>query len=340
MSPQRLSQREDLHVEAGAGTTPGVLLTVVVPCFNEKDTILDVLDEVRQLPLNKVVLVVDNNSTDGTRELLRANTTATNEPSADCGLRPISLSPEQTDDSSHQRGQEWRRGDGFWVLLQPVNRGKGASVRTGLALARSKYVVCQDADREYDPTDIPRLVAMAEEQNLGAVFGSRLWGAAARRDSYHWGRVGLSTLFRWLYDTPTTDVATCYKLLRTDIARQLGLVGEGFSLDFEIAAQLRRAGVEIAELPISYRPRSEREGKKLRWRDGVSATWTLLKLRLARRPPERETASFLLGQARDHAQGGDAPRTVPTRSLGWKSSSTAGDGVALAEVLEPVRFSP
>jgi GT2 family glycosyltransferase len=148
-------------------------------------------------------------------------------------------------------------------------------------LAHADYVVCQDADLEYDPRDILRLLACAESTQASAVFGSRLAGRPNRSlDPFQLGRVALTKLFRVLYRSRITDVATCYKLMRTDVVRDLDTRATGFDLDFEIPARLRRRGHTIEDVPISYRPRDHAHGKKIRWRDGVSAAWTLLKLRL------------------------------------------------------------
>jgi glycosyltransferase involved in cell wall biosynthesis len=242
-------------------------LTIIVPCFNERRTILELIARVKRLPIDKTVLVIDDASTDGTRELLRA--VCSNERTAPRG-RPWST------------GQRVMDGDGFTVVLQPRNFAKGTCIKLGIALAESEYVVCQDADLEYDPADIVRLLEYADRTGAPAVFGSRL--LERRRlpmNAFHVGRVALTKAFRVLYASPITDVATCYKLIRADVARSLELEAAGFDLDFEIAAKLRRHKYAIAELSVSYRPRSRSEGKKIRWRDGLSAIWTLFRVRLA-----------------------------------------------------------
>ena len=159
-------------------------------------------------------------------------------------------------------------------------------MRRALQLARGEWVIVQDADLEYDPQDYLKLLAVAEKgKNRQAVFGSRLIrGSEARsqqtRTPFYYGRIGLSLLFRVLYASPLSDVATCYKLMRRDLAQSLPLRGSGFELDFEIPARLRRRGVRIYEVPVSYHPRTELEGKKIRVvHDGLRAAWTLLKYR-------------------------------------------------------------
>jgi glycosyltransferase involved in cell wall biosynthesis len=245
-------------------------LTIVIPCFNERDTVLEVIERVKGVDVDKRIVVVDNASTDGTRELLRSVCTGERAASA----------PDFEDAPGLLAGQRILDGDGFTVLLQPTNLKKGTSVRTGLALANSEYVICQDADLEYDPRDILRLLEHADRTGAAAVFGSRLQRAATfKLDLFHVGRVALTKLFRGLYGCELTDVATCYKLLRTDVARSLDMQSSGFDLDFEIPAKLARWKHSLLELPISYTPRGSDRGKKLRWRDGLSATWILVKLR-------------------------------------------------------------
>lgn len=224
-------------------------LSIIIPVYNERETLPRVLERVRSLPLEKELIVVDNVSTDGTRELVAA---LDGEP----GVR---------------------------VVLQEVNRGKGHSVRRGIALARGDWLIIQDADEEYRPEEIVDLMALAREGSA-AVFGSRLlrdpppvpWHHAAGRDF-------LNLVFRWLYRARVTDVATCYKLLRTDLAQRLVLGSDGFDLDYEIACKLRRAGVTIVELPVTYQPRTPAQGKKLRWTDGLRALRALLRYRFDRR---------------------------------------------------------
>jgi glycosyltransferase involved in cell wall biosynthesis len=246
-------------------------LTIVIPCFNERETLLPVIERVKALDVDKFVLVVDNASTDGTRELLRSVCTGERERPREGGTGSDALWFE---------GQRILDGDGFTAILQPRNLSKGTGVRLAVALAPSEYVICHDADFEYDPQDILRLLEHAEAIGADAVFGSRLHrGVGVGKGAYQWGRVGLTKLFRLLYGAGISDVATCYKLLRTDVARRLDLRAAGFELDFEIPAKLRRQGVAIAELPIDYRPRGRANGKKIAWHHGLPAVWTMLKWR-------------------------------------------------------------
>lgn len=232
-------------------------LSVIVPVYNERKTVLTVLDRIVSLPVLKEVIVVDNHSTDGTRELLL------------------------------QFAARWQPSEfttRLEMIFQPKNMLKGTSVKLGIGMARGEYVIVQDADLEYNPSDILRLLEHAERTGALAVFGSRTLGRMAQLESqlnlYAVGRRFLNWLFKVLYRTNITDVATCYKLMRWDIAKGLKLRSKGFELDFEIPALLRLRGVEIVELPISYKPRSVVEGKKLRSWDGLKALYVMISCRL------------------------------------------------------------
>jgi glycosyltransferase involved in cell wall biosynthesis len=248
-----------------------------MPVYNERATLGEILSRVQAVPIDKEIVVVDNCSTDGTRELLQAM--------LDRGEAvPAEREP-------HADGTNVVR-----VVLQERNNGKGSSVRRALAAARGEWVIVQDADLEYDPRDYHKLLARAHrwEASPGyrgrsvAVFGTRLSrGSDSRRkqayDAFLAGRIGLSIAFRVLYATSLSDVATCYKLMRRSVAQNLDLRADDFDFDFEIAAKLRRSGVAIVEVPISYDPRGHGDGKKIRaLQDGSRALWTLLKYRCIR----------------------------------------------------------
>jgi glycosyltransferase involved in cell wall biosynthesis len=224
-------------------------LTVVIPVYNERGTVMTVLEKVKALPVSKEIIVIDNLSTDGTRELL--------ETVSDPEIR---------------------------VVLQSKNLGKGTSVKLGFAMAKGEWVIIQDADLEYEPNDILRLLEHAEKAGEVAVFGSRLLtGNPQGMLAFYIGRVVLNLIFRLLFGARTTDVASCYKLVRSDIAKRLRLRCSGFDLDFELASALRRLGYNIAEVPITYRPRTIAEGKKIRPMDGIKAIATMLRVRIQSR---------------------------------------------------------
>ena len=228
-------------------------LSVIVPVYNEWDTILRALERVQQLPVDKEVIVIDNCSTDGTRELL-----------------------QQLDD------------DNLRVILQPRNLKKGNSVKKGIQAAQGTYTVIQDADLEYDPRDLMKMLEVVQAPGVAAVLGSRILEAAQhpgglRGWTFWWARRALSGLHRLLYRSQLTDIATCYKMAPTQLLQSLKLRCESFDLDFELTAKLtklaRRQGLQVVEVPISYAARTVSEGKKIRWTDGLAALWTLVKYR-------------------------------------------------------------
>ena len=242
-------------------------LSVLMPVWNESATLEEIIRRVQTVDVDKEIIIVDNVSTDGTREILQAML-----DSSHAGL---------PDSDSRIR-----------IAFQEENLGKGASVRRALELARGDWIIVQDADLEYDPRDYLRLLNTAQKRDLDAVFGTRLKGdtrAGQPRTSFFYGRVGLSVFFRLLYGSPLSDVATCYKLLKRPFAQTLNLQSDGFDLDFEIAAKVARAArgraahrrkIRVGEIPISYAPRTELEGKKIRaGRDGARAIWALVKFR-------------------------------------------------------------
>ena len=237
-------------------------LSVLMPVWNESATLEEILRRIADVDVDKEIIVVDNVSSDGTREILEAMLAR-----GDAGA---------PDSEARVR-----------VAFQAENRGKGASVRRALKLSRGDWVIVQDADLEYDPRDYLRLMGAAQKRGLDVVFGTRLKGdtrAEQPRTSFFYGRVGLSVFFRLLYGSPLSDVATCYKLLKRPFAQTLDLQSDGFDLDFEIAAKVARAAtkrrIRVGEIPISYHPRTELEGKKIRaFHDGWRAARALLKFR-------------------------------------------------------------
>jgi dolichol-phosphate mannosyltransferase len=229
-------------------------LSLIVCTYNEKDTILTVLERIRVAPLlprwEKEVIIVDNASTDGTQELL-----------------------ETVEDANTR------------VILQPRNMGKGTSIRTAIPCCTGDYAFIQDADLEYDPNDYPIFLTMAEEEKPAAIFGSRTLGGRAiyKYVANYLGVKFLTALMNILYGSNLTDVATASKMVRTDILKRLKLVGAGFDLDFELPAKLMIAGYEIKEVPITYRPRTIEEGKKIKPWDGLWALRVILRDRFLHR---------------------------------------------------------
>ncbi len=223
-------------------------LSVVIPVYNERCTIEEIVRRVRAVDLNKEIIIVDDYSTDGTRDVLRE------------------LSAEHVMVEYHAR-----------------NRGKGAAVRTGLAKVTGDIVLIQDADLEYDPDDYHKLIQPILRGKAQVVYGSRFLGE--HKAMFFWHMVGnklLTFVTNVLYDTTLTDMETCYKVFTIDVVRRLTLTENRFEIEPEITAKVLRMGIRIYEVPISYAGRETFEGKKITWRDGFPALWTLVKYRFHR----------------------------------------------------------
>jgi glycosyltransferase involved in cell wall biosynthesis len=221
-------------------------LSVLVPVYNEQNTIELILDQVRAVPVPKEVICVDDRSTDGTPAILDR------------------LAGEGLIDR---------------VIHHPVNRGKGAAIRTALAASTGNVVIVQDADLEYDPADWPALLDPIIEGQADAVFGSRFMGGP-HRVLYFWhsvGNAGLTMLSNMFTNLNLTDMETCYKAVRGDLARSLRLTSDRFGFEPEITARLARSNARIYEVPISYSGRTYAEGKKIGWKDGAAAVWHIVK---------------------------------------------------------------
>jgi len=225
------------------------LLSVVIPCFNEAGTILDLIERVWQAPVaSKQLIVVDDGSSDGTRELLK-------------GLS----APDLT------------------VLLHERNKGKGAALATGFAAAVGQICIVQDADLEYDPNEYPLVIGPIVEGKADVVFGSRFQGAAPHRVVYFWHRIGngfLTLMSNMLTDLNLTDMETCYKAFRTEIIQSIPIREKRFGFEPEITAKVAKRRCRIYEVGISYYGRTYDEGKKIGWKDGVRAVWCILKYNL------------------------------------------------------------
>ena len=232
------------------GRTPidrdSLVLSVLIPVYNERETIELILDQVHAVPVRKEIICVNDFSTDGTKEIL---------------------------DRLYAEGRIHR------LIHQPHNRGKGYAIRTALAASTGNVVIVQDADLEYDPADWPGLLEPIISGLADAVFGSRFL-SGPHRVLYFWHSVGnrlLTTVSNMFTNLNLTDMETCYKAIRGEVARALTLTSDRFGFEPEVTARLARAKVRIYEVPISYSGRTYAEGKKIGWKDGVAAFWHIVR---------------------------------------------------------------
>lgn len=233
-------------------------LSVLIPVYNEARTIDEVLRLVRDVPIEKEIIVVDDGSVDGTREILA----------------------------------KWDGKDGVRVIFHAQNSGKGSAVSTAIREARGEILLIQDADLEYDPGEYPTLLKPIEAGRADVVYGSRFRGSSENRVQFFWHTVGnrfLTLLSNIVTNLNLTDMATCYKAFHRRVVPELNLVSKGFGVDAEFTVKVARGGFRIFEVPVSYFGRSMAEGKKIRLRDGFSALAALVRHTLEpRRRPRRQ----------------------------------------------------
>ena len=240
-------------------------LSIVIPVFNEVLTLAETIRRVRAVPVDKELVVVDDCSTDGSGRVL-----------------------------------ESLRGPDMTLVRHPVNRGKGAAIRTATEHVTGDVVVIQDADLEYNPGELAGLLGYIERDEADVVYGSRFKGThRSFMFSHYVGNKVLNLVTNALYNSCLTDMETCYKMMRADIFRSLELEANRFDIEPEITAKLLRRGWRLLEVPITYVGRDYGEGKKIRWTDGVAALWTLLKWRL-RAPSTDLTLSEALERMHEH----------------------------------------
>ena len=220
-----------------------ICLSVIVPVFNEKGNIKKIIAEIKKVSIRKEIIVIDDGSTDGTVEILK-------------GLHDHEVK----------------------IYHHPINIGKGAAIRLGLFYAKGDIIIIQDADLEYDPQDYLELIKPIVSGETEVVYGKRQFNSSKGRHlRYYWGGRLLTHIANFLYGINISDEATCYKVFRSGVFKNIKLNCIGFEFCPEITAKIARRGMKIVEVPISYKPRSVKEGKKIRWFDGMKAIYVLLK---------------------------------------------------------------
>jgi glycosyltransferase involved in cell wall biosynthesis len=231
------------------------LLSVIIPCYNERATVAELLRRVKEVPIEKEIVVIDDKSTDGSKDIVAS------------------------------LAQQWPE---IRHILQPFNQGKGAAIRRGIQEARGDIVLIQDADLEYDPEEYPKLIQPIVDGHAEVVFGSRFEGYP-RRVMLYWHRLGnnfLTHLSNMTTNLDLTDMETCYKVFRREVIQSINLQSNRFGIEPEITAKVAKRGYRIFEVPISYYGRDYWEGKKINWKDGFSAIWTILKYGLTTDPAD------------------------------------------------------
>lgn len=224
-----------------------IKLSIIIPCYNEENTIAEILRQINELNLDKEIIVVDDGSTDGSGEKL----------------------------------ENLKKKFEFKLLYHKENLGKGQAIKTALNFTSGDYTIIQDADLEYNPEDYQRLLECVLKNNAKAVYGSRQRNSKSKyvNLSFYFGGILLTLLTNILYGTKITDVTTCYKLFKTDVIKILSLKCKRFGFCPEVTAKIAKKGIKIYEVPIKYSPRDPKEGKKLKWKDGFKIAWVLIKYR-------------------------------------------------------------
>lgn len=225
-------------------------LSIVIPVYNEKDTLLPLLEQVKSVDLGEIekeIVLIDDGSTDGSTEILKEL--------------------QQKDPT-------------LTIIIKEKNSGKGSSLKEGFRNSTGDYVIVQDADLEYDPQDYKKLINELENDGADVIYGSRFSGNYEDMSNTHYyGNKLLTLLTNILYGVMLTDMETCYKLIPGDFARTVCIRSSRFNFEPEITAKILKSGMRIVEVPIEYKGRSHNEGKKITWKDGISAVWTLIKFR-------------------------------------------------------------
>ena len=223
-------------------------LSIIIPVYNEKKTIKEIIKRVDRVNIPKEIIIVDDGSTDGTTKIIKSLKTKKSQ---------------------------------LKIIIQPMNMGKGAAIRTGIKRVTGEYILIQDADLEYDPQDYLKLIKPIKAKKAQVVYGSRFTGERRNMFFWHWVANNLLTLItNILYNSTLSDMETCYKIFPTKLIQSLKLKCTGFEFEPEVTAKVLKQGIRIYEVPISYAGREYSEGKKITWTDGLTALGTLFWFRL------------------------------------------------------------
>ncbi|MEK6855014.1 MAG: glycosyltransferase family 2 protein [Nanoarchaeota archaeon] len=226
-------------------------LSIAVPVYNEEKNVIEIINRIKKVkfPLKIEIIIVDDGSTDKTAENIK-------KIRADRGIK-------------------------IKKIYHKKNSGKGAAIRTAISRATGDVFVIQDADLEYNPEEIPKLIEHMQKNNLSVVYGSRILNKKNKYSylSYYLGNLFLNIATNILFNLSLTDMETCYKLIKSDVLKKISLNSDKFNIEPEITAKIALMGYKIEEIPISYNPRTKEEGKKIKWSDGTQAILTLLRLR-------------------------------------------------------------
>ncbi len=230
-----------------------MLITIVIPVYNEKNTIIPIIEQVEavELPFKKEIIVVDDFSTDGTREILS--------------------------------GIEKENNKKINIIYHDKNQGKGAALKSGFTVAKGDIIIIQDADLEYDPQEYPKLIKPILDGKADVVYGSRFIGSEPHRVLYFWHSIGnkfLTLLSNMFTNINLTDMETCYKVFKSEVLSKIDISEKRFGFEPEITAKVAKLRCRIYEVGISYAGRSYKEGKKINWKDGVWALWCIIKYNL------------------------------------------------------------
>lgn len=248
-------------MQSGEGCNSELTLSVIIPVYNERDTIENILCCVQEVPIKKEIIIIDDGSTDGTQNFLKA---------LQAGPAKVAVGDSgKFIDMSNIR-----------IFFLPKNSGKGAALRVGFQQVIGDVVIIQDADLEYDPSEYPKLLKPIADGFADVVYGSRYMGGSPHRIVFFWHSIGnkfLTLVSNAFTNLDLTDMETCYKMIKTDLIKKIELKENRFGIEPELTAKLAKMKARFCEVGISYYGRTYAEGKKIGWKDGVKALWCILR---------------------------------------------------------------